>query len=74
MIILYTHVKGTQARIPVGDDLAEYAVSAYDFCLNTDARRGLPHTGPQFAEAIAEVFSMDCPRNAAVCEHLKSLG
>lgn len=61
------------AEIPSGDTLARHAADAYHSVLNTSARIGREHSGPEFAAAIAEVYDCTNGRNKAVVSHLMTL-
>jgi hypothetical protein len=68
------HTQGESiATVPKGDDLATHAAATYGFILNTSERRNRPHTGPEFAAAIADYFDPSEPHNAAIISHLQSI-
>lgn len=73
MKIRYTHENGIEATTPAGDTLASFAAQVYGHCLNTDKRRAKWHTAKTFARAIADIYSINEPRTAAVIAHLESL-
>lgn len=70
MTITLIHSGCIGVSLPKGDTLAEYSL-AYAHVLNTPERRNVPHSGPEFADAIEEVY--DCAVTATVVKHLRTL-
>ena len=62
------------AQIPPGDEIARHAAASFYFVLDTPARIGKEHSGPEFAAAIADTFGcLHNGWNRAVVAHLMTL-
>ena len=75
-MIRYTPGRGTiyeKSKYPENEELIEYAVSAYDYLLNTSERRNRFHSWDEFAAMILAYYE-HCPRIMAVVSALQKEG